>query len=476
MDMAKKSSRKRKRATPANSNAVPSQTWLGSFLDRTKGVLKDYVREFSRRSLDPPTTPHVRSRVLRQLTTFHEHLDDALSEFDSKHVEICLSATPSGDPTIESLREAFATLERDGFRECLAMIRNEIATQSVKAAQPLPPEQEEAFWKGVSDFVSAVRTMIEACRRAKQYVDALVRSGANVSSPVQRNVLGRGTFLLGDIVSIMERCMDAACHYDSVREDGWAKGLVHPSVAERLAATSEAVELYLSQLNKRLTSLREWTAEARAAGINVDGMQPDELESLLRAHLSLDASVFTAASQILHLRFRLPASAAEEALKANQLVDRVTVTHRNALWTLDQALEEGIEAGAGVAAGDTVIVTRPYDQLDEQQRLVVDYLATHPATPSYTIKDLADPLADVAADCGVRMAESTLRSVIGRLTKSKWVNQSKPKRTAKRNSPPFQYSLSAAGRAAYAARTTSREPGHEPRHRPYSRPSDPPRS
>jgi len=270
--------------------------------------------------------------------------------------------------------------------------------------------------------------------------------------------------------------MDAACPYDSVREDGLAKGLVHPSVAERLAATSEAVELYLSQLDKRLTSLREWTAEARAAGINLEGMQPDELESLLRAHLSLDASVFTAASQILHLRFRLPASAAEEALKANQLVDRVTVAHRNALWTLDQAPKEGIEAGSGVAAGDTVTVTRPYDQLNEQQRLVVDYLVAHSATPSYTIKDLADPLADLAADRGVAMGESTLRSVLRHLVKSNWVTESRPKRTAKRNSPPFQYSLSAAGRTACAARATSREPRHGPRRRPHSRPSDPPRS
>ncbi len=472
--MAKKSSRRRKRANPTNPNLLPAKGWLDKFVDRTKRLLTEYVDEFTRRSQDPPKTPVVRNKVQRQLTDFSHRLGDVLAEFDAKQIEFEVAWGSSGDPASANLREAFDTLARDGFRQNLSMMRDIIARQGIIAAAPLPPEQEEAFWKSVGDFTSAVRTMIEACRRARQFIADLLRSKKHSSPSLQRDVLARGDRLLGEIISDMERCMDAGCPYDSVREDAAAKGLVHPSVAERIAETSDSVDLYLRQLNKRLAALKDWTTKAGVAGIEIEALETDDLHAQLRSHLALDATVFTAASQLVTMAFRLPASAADKALEVNGLLDRVHAAHRLALSTIAGESGPAGELDVEEPTDDSTAVTKPYEELDKQERLVVHYLADHPAIPSYTIRDLADPLADIAAGCGVRMAESTLRSVVARLEKSKWLKLLKPKRTSKRKSPPYQYSLSAAAKNALADRPQATSSGRGHGDRPYSRPFDPP--
>ncbi len=472
--MAKKSSRRRKRANPTNPNLLPAKGWLDKFVDRTKRLLTEYVDEFTRRSQDPPKTPVVRNKVQRQLTDFSHHLSDLLAEFDAKQIELAVAWGSSGDPAFANLREAFDTLAHDGFRQNLSMIREVIARQGIIAAAPLPPEQEESFWKSVGEFATAVRTMIEACRRARQFITDLLRSEKHSSPSLQRDVLARGDRLLGEIISDMERCMDASCPYDAVREDAAAKGLVHPSVAERIAETSDSVDLYLRQLNKRLAALKDWTTKAGGAGIDTVALEADDLHAQLRSHLALDATVFTAASQLVTMAFRLPASAADKALEVTGLLDRVHAAHRVALSTLAGESGPAGELDVEEPTDDPTAVTKPYEKLDEQEKLVVRYLAAHPAIPSYTIRDLADPLADIAAGCGVRMAESTLRLVVARLVKSKWLEESRPPRTSNQQSPPFQYSLSTAAQRALAdvPPSTSSERGH--RHRPHSRPFDPP--
>ncbi len=472
--MPKKSSRRQKRANPTNPNVLPATRWLDKFVDRTKRLLTEYVDEFTKRSQDPPKTPVVRNKVQRQLTDFSHRLSDILAEFDAKQIELAVAWGSSGDPTFANLRDAFDALARDGFRQNLSRIRDIIARQAIIAAAPLSPEEEEAFWKSVGEFASAVRTMIEACRRARKLIDALIRSGKHASSPLERDVLARGNNLLGDLITEMERCMDAGCPSDAVREDVDVKGLVNPSVAGRIATTSESVALYLRQLNKRLAALQKWAAEARAVDIDTEALQADDLHAQLRSHLALDATIFTAASQLVAMAFRMPASAAKRALEVNGLLDRVHAAHRVALSTLAGEPGPAGEIDVEEPTDDSTAVTKPYENLDSQERLVVQYLAAHPAMPSYTIRDLADPLADIAADCGVRMAESTLRLVVARLVESKWLKESRPPRTSKQQSPPFQYSLSAAAQRALAAEPPSASSEHGHVDRPHSRPFDPP--
>lgn len=467
MDMAKKSTRQRKRTTPTNPNAVPAWNWVRSFTDRTKRVLTNYVAEFTKRSQDPPTTPNTRSRVQRQLSDFHGTLSDLVAEFDQRYAEFRWTGGESGDPEFAGIHEALDSMANGGFQETLRKIRDEIGKQMIKASQPLSSDEETAFWKSVADFLPAVRTMIEACRRAKQLVDALIRSGKHASSPLEKKLLKSGELLLGEIISTMERCMDVGCSYDSVRDDAELRGHLHPSVAERLASASESVDLYLTQLNSRLSDLSEWITSAEGARIDVDKLEMHDLQARLRSHLSLDATVFTAAKQLVTAAIRLPAPAAENASAAFSHLDRVTAAHRDALASLAPAHS----SSADVTPASSV-PKLPYDKLNKKEQLVVDYLYAHESMPAYTISDLADPLFDLASDAGVRMREGTLRSTLGRLAELGWVDSRRDAPTAALNSPPRYYSLAPAGRAEYAAHVTPGEASSRPRNRPHSGPAD----
>ena len=465
--MAKKSSRKPKRGTPTNPNAVPAWSWLQSFTDRTKRVLTNYVAEFTKRLEDPPTTPITRSKVKRQLSDFHGKLADLVAEFDLRYGEFRGNGGEPGDPDFAGIHEALDSMANGGFHETLRNIRDEIGKQMIKASQPLSSDEETAFWKSVADFLPAVRTMIEACRRAKQLVDALIRSGKHASSPLERKLLKSGELLLGEIIFTMERCMDVGCPYDSVRDDAALRGHLRPSVAERLASTSESVDLYLTQLNSRLSDLTEWIASAEGARIDVDKLEIHDLQARLRSHLSLDATVFTAAKQLVAAAIRLPAPAAADANAAFSHLDRVTAAHRDALATLAPAHSSSADVTPVSSAPKL-----PYDKLNRKEQLVIDYLYAHESMPAYTISDLADPLFDLASDAGVRMREGTLRSTLSRLTELGWVDSRRDAPTAALNSPPTYYSLAPAGRAAYAAHVTPGETSSRPRNRPHSGPAD----
>jgi hypothetical protein len=445
MDMSNKSSRQRKRATPTNPNAVPAWNWVRSFTDRTKRVLTSYVAEFTKRSQDPPTTPITRSKVQRQLSAFKDKLDDLVAEFDLRYAEFSGTGDEPGDPDFAGIHEALNSMANGGFHETLRKIRDEIGKQMIKASQPLSSDEETAFWKSVADFLPAVRTMIEACRRAKQLVDALIRSGKHASSPLERKLLKSGELLLGEIISTMERCMDVGCPYDSVRDDAELRGHLHPSVAERLASASESVDLYLTQLNSRLSDLTKWIASAEGVRIDVDKLEMHDLQARLRSHLSLDATVFTAAKQLVAAAIRLPAPAAADANAAFSHLDRVTAAHRDALATL---------APAHSSSADVTPVSSPpklpYNKLNKKEQLVIDYLYDHESMPAYTISELADPLFDLASDAGVRMREGTLRSTLSRLAELGWVDSRRDAPTAALNSPPTHYSLAPAGRFSYS--------------------------
>lgn len=465
--MAKKSSSGPEWAAPKNSNAMPAWRWLRTFTDRTKRVLVAYVDEFTRRSQDPPTTPITRNKVQRQLSDFRGKLDQLISEFDLRYAEFRFTDEESSDPDFAGIREALDSMANGGFHQTLRMIRDEISDQAIKASQPLSPDEEKAFWKSIADFIPAVRTMIEACRRAKQLLDGLIRSGKHASSPLERKLLQSGEQLLGDIISAMERCMDSCSPYQSVRDDADISGLVHPSAAELLASKSESIDLYLTYLDKRLASLTEWTAAADAAGVDTENLELADLRSQLRSHLALDATVFTAARQIISSAIRLPASAAEKANQASTHLDRVTAAHREALARCSSAVETDHETTTSPTK-----IKKPIGELNAKELLVIDYLYSHESMPSYTIADLADPIQDLAEGGGFLMAKSTLRYTLKSLVNAKWVIESKPKRSAAESSPPFQYSLSPAGRAAYAAHVTRDEASSRPRNRPHSGPAD----
>jgi hypothetical protein len=197
--MAKKPSRQRKRAKPTNPNAVPAWNWVRSFTDRTKQVLTNYVAEFTKRSQDPPTTPITRSKVQRALSDSYGHLADLVAEFDLRYPEFRGPGGEPGDPDFAGIHEALDAMAHGGFHETLRKIRDEIGEQMIKASQPLSSDEETAFWKGVADFIPTVRTMIEACRRAKKLLEDLIRSGKHATSPLERDLLRNGTRLLGEI-------------------------------------------------------------------------------------------------------------------------------------------------------------------------------------------------------------------------------------------------------------------------------------
>ena len=451
-EMTKKRPRKKPPADPTNPPTESAWRWLRDFTDHTKLVLSEYVDEFTKRSQDPPSTPIVRNKVVRQLGDFSRRLTKLLDEFDKGCLEFGHGGAHSGPPGLGKFNDAFDTLRDGGFRDSLLKIRDEISQQRIKAAGPLSPDMEKTFWTSVTEFIPAVRTMIEACRRAMQYADALHRSTARTLSPTALKLLKTGWELLGEIISSMETCMDIASPHPAVREDSMVRGLVHPSAAEKIASLGESIELYLNKLSRQLKELGGWIEEAEAAGITIKGTELEDIRKILRSHLALDATVFTATTQLIGIAFRFPQPAAVEAGQLRGLIDRVCGAQLKALSSMHPMAKLEDETGGAVATKAQPPI-KPFKDLDKKEKLVIEYFSAHPSIPAYTVQDLVGPLADLADGAGIRMAGGTLRTTLKRLVAAGWVACPETDRNAELNSPPYLYYLSAAAKAAYPTKS-----------------------
>ena len=150
--------------------------------------------------------------------------------------------------------------------------------------------------------------------------------------------------------------------------------------------------------------------------------------------------------------FRFPQPAAVKAGQLRGLIDRVCGAHLKALSSMHPMAKLEDETGGAVATKPQLPI-KPFKDLDKKEKLVIEYFSAHPSIPAYTVQDLVGPLADLADGAGIRMAGGTLRTTLKRLVAAGWVACPETDRNAELNSPPFLYYLSAAGKAAYPAKS-----------------------